>query len=191
MLLQTMRHEQGGPTAFHPDLANNWPQWAKPSRCSQSGLVLKHQLEDMVLVTITTIQHMSIITTSFGSETFPWQAFESCIIPYLTQDNKLLSNFHKTRNYILQIEQISTQSHCSKTSCSMQARNWIRLIYHGFLQSSLLATSDQEYNQCPALKEKKASNHHHEILGIVRLLILSREGAIDRLVQATQWEMNH
>lgn len=108
----------------------------------------------MVLVTITTIQHTSIITTSFSPETFPWQAFGSCIISCLTHDNKLLSNFHKTRNYILQIEQISTQRHCSKTSRSRQARNWIRLIYHGFLQSSLLATSDQEETQCPALKEK-------------------------------------
>lgn len=42
----------------------------------------------------------------------------------------------------------------------MQARNWIRLIYHGFLQSSVLVTSDQEYTQCPALREKNLNNHH-------------------------------
>lgn len=159
-----MRHEQGGPRAFHPDLVpvtphseltqQMFPKWSgsKTPTGGHSPSLPSQQC------------NTNIITTSFGSKTLPWQAFGSCIIPYLTQDNKiLLSNFHKIRNYILQIEQISTQSQCSKTSCSMQARNWIRLIYHHFLQSSVLAISDQEYTQCPALREK--NNNHHQTFG--------------------------
>lgn len=151
-----MRHEQGGPTAFHSHLVpitdhteltqQMFPKWSgfeTPFWRTWSQLPSPQC-------------NINIINARFGSKTLPWQDFGSCITSCLTQENKLLlSNVHKTRNYILQIKQISTESHCSKTPCSMQARNWIRLIYHGFLQSSVLATSDREYTQCPALKEKK------------------------------------